>query len=38
MASIEDHKYFLQLLLCGNNHEQNLVTLKQINEKQYKFF
>ena len=37
MASIEDHKYFLQLLVYGNNHKQNLVALKQINEEQHKF-
>ena len=36
MASIEDHKCFLQLLVYGNNHKQNLVALKQINEEQYK--
>ena len=35
MANIEDQKYFLQLLVYGNNHKQVLATLKEINDIQY---
>ena len=35
MANIEDQKYFLQLLVYGNNHKQVSATLKEINDIQY---
>ena len=35
MASIEDQKYFLQLLVYGDNQKQVSATLKEINEIQY---
>ena len=35
MANIEDQKYFLQLLVYGNNHKKVLATLKEINDIQY---
>ena len=36
MANVENHKYFLQLLVYSSNQKQNLALLKQIDNNQYK--